>query len=181
MKNLFKKVFAGIFIAAFALTALPVVAFAADDPPPTRPELTEEKLEEIWARQLKIYERMGEMFDKADERIEKIQSMIDRASENGRDVSALQAALDAFEAAVINAKPIYNGMNGIVASHQGFDDDGKVTDFDKAKSTVAEMREKFKEINSVVNATFKALQEAIKAFREANKPEGGSEPGNLGH
>ena len=181
MKNVIRKVFMGI-LAVFALAVLPVAsAFAADDPPPVRPELTDEKLEEVWARQLKMYERLGEMSDDAGARIEKIQSLIDRASENGKNVSDLQAALDAFEAAVKDAKPIYNSMNGIVTSHQGFDGDGKVTDFDKAKSTVTELRGKFKEFHSTMDGTFKRFQEAIKAFREANKPEGRPEPGNLGH
>jgi len=173
MKKLFKKVFVGIVAAAFALAVLPIArAFAADDPPRDRPELTREKLEGLWAHQRERYNRLGEMYDKVDWRIEKIQSLIDRATENGKDVSDLQAALEAFEAAVKDANQTYNSMNGIVTSHQGFDSDGKVTDLDKAKSTVTEMRGKFKEINFAMDGTFKVLREAIKAFREVNVPDG---------
>ena len=80
----------------------------------------------------------------------------------------MQTALDAFEAALKNAQPIYESANGIVNSHDGFDSNGKVTDPEKAKVTVQAMREKFKAIHDAMDGTGKALHEAIKAFREAN-------------
>jgi len=127
-------------------------------------EITKERLEKIWAHQLRLYEKLG----KTDEFIEKIQKLIDRASANGKDVSALQAALDTFADAWKDAKPIYESMKGIVNSHQGFDDNGKVTDPEKAKETVKSMQEKFREIKAILNGTGQALREAIQAFREAN-------------
>ncbi len=137
----------------------------ANDPTvPPQGQITNERLELVWARQLRIYERMG----KADAFVEKIQTLIDRAKENGKDVSAVQTALDAFEAALKDAKPIYESANGIVNSHEGFDSNGKVTDPEKAKETVQAMREKFKAIHDAMDGTGKALREAIKAFREAN-------------
>jgi hypothetical protein len=82
----------------------------------------------------------------------------------------VQAALDAFTASVKNTRPTYEGLNGIVNSHQGFDDAGKVTDAEKAKATVQEMGAKLKEIRDQMGGTGKVLREAIKAFRDANKP-----------
>jgi hypothetical protein len=84
----------------------------------------------------------------------------------------VQAALDAFEDAIKNAKPIYESANGIVNSHLGFDVEGKVTDPEKAKETVHQMGEKMKEIREALGGTGKALHDAIRAFREANpRPE----------
>ena len=80
----------------------------------------------------------------------------------------MQAALDAFAAAVKEANPIYESMKGIVNSHQGFDDNGKVTDPAKAKETVQSMHEKILEIKTIMNGTGQALREAIRTFREAN-------------
>ena len=105
---------------------------------------------------------------RADELIERVQKLIDRAEANGKDVSAVQAALDAFAAAVKEANPIYESMKGIINSHQGFDDNGKVTDPEKAKETVSSMHEKMLEIKTVMDGTGRALREAIRAFREAN-------------
>jgi TRAP-type C4-dicarboxylate transport system substrate-binding protein len=111
---------------------------------------------------------MGQRFEREDEFMEKAQKLIDRAKGNGKDVSKVQAALDAFEAAVQKARPIYESMKGIVNSHQGFDANGKVTDPAKAQETVQAMRAKFQEFKDAMGGTGKALREAVKAFREAN-------------
>jgi adenylosuccinate synthase len=127
-------------------------------------DVPNEKLEQIWARQLMRYERIG----RTDKFIARVQSLVDKAEANGKDVSAVQAALEAFASAWKSTKPIYESMNGIVNSHQGFDDSGNVTDPEKAKETVKAMHEKFAEIKTAMNGTGQALREAIKAFREAN-------------
>ena len=170
MNNIFKKTILVALAAALVFAAFPVTSVFAQDENPPKGELTNEKLEQVWARQLKIYERLGKGFDDIDGRVAKFQARIDKAAENGKDVSALQAALDAFEAAMKSAKPTYEGINGIVNSHQGFDANGKVIDAEKAKATVQDMRAKLKELKSAMGGTGKALREALKAFREANKP-----------
>lgn len=166
----FKKTILVALIAALGLISLSAFSVsAAGLSAPTalaqqQTQLTNERLEQIWARQLRRYERMG----RADEFIERVQKLIDRAEANGKDASAVQAALDAFAAAVKEAHPVYESMKGIVNSHQGFDDNGKVTDPAKAKETVQSMHEKFQEIKTIMNGTGRDLREAIKAFREAN-------------
>ena len=170
MKTLFKKTILLALVAALGLAAMPFVsvfAAGANDPtppPPSTGQIRTERLERVWARQLRIYERMG----RTDKFIERVQKLIDRARANGKDVSAVQAALDAFKAAVKNAQPTYESLKGILNSHQGFDSNGKVTDPEKAKQTVQSIHDKFKEIRDTMNGTGKALREAIRAFRQAN-------------
>jgi len=171
-KMFFKKTILLAMVAALGVASLPFVsvsAAGANDPtPPPRGQVLNARLELIWARQLRAYERMG----RADTFVERVQTLIDRAKENGKDVADVQAALDAFDAALKDTKPIYESINGIVNSHQGFDENGKVTDLEKAKETVQAMREKFKAIHDAMDGTGKALHEAIRAFREANpRPE----------
>lgn len=183
MKLLFKKTLLIALVAALAVASLPLVSVSAAgeyEPPVPQGEVSNERLEKIWARQLRLYERIGNGFDRSDALVERVQELIDRASENGKDVSAVQAALDAFEAALKDAHPVYESGKGIVNSHQGFDSNGKVTDPEKAKETVQAMGGKLKEIKDAMGGTGKALREAIKAFREANPwpenlpaPEGG--------
>ena len=169
MNNIFKKTIlvalaAALVFAAFSMTN----AFAQGKNPP-KGEVSNEKLEQAWARQLKNYERIGKGFEDTDAQIAKFQERLDKAAANGKDVTALQAALNAFESALKSAKPTYTGINGIVNSHQGFDANGKVPDREKAKATVQEMRTKLQELKSAMGGTGKALREAMKAFREANK------------
>ncbi len=167
MKNIFQKVVLALSTAVLVFAAFPVTsAFAADDTPPAPTE----RLEKIWARQLQAYEKIGKAFADIDAHIAKFQDRIDKAAANGKDVTALQTALDAYETALKSAQPTYASIASIVNAHTGFDANGKVTDAEQAKSTVEQMRTKMQEIKSTMNGTFKALHEALKAFREANKP-----------
>jgi hypothetical protein len=176
MKNLFKKMILAVMTAALVFAAFPATsAFAADDPTPIPTgtptgAVSNAKLEKAWARQLKIYNRLGKGFDDIDGQIAKIQERIDKAAANGKDVTAVQSALDAFEAALKDTKPVYDSMEKIVNAHEGFDSNGKVTDAAQAKSTVQEMGEKLKEVKSSMDGTGRALRDALKAFRKANKP-----------
>jgi len=171
MKMLFRKIILLALVAVIAtlgVASLPLVGVSAmganDSALPSKGQVLNARLELVWARQLRRHDRMG----KVDAYVEKIQYLIDRATANGKDASAVQAALDAFTTALTDAKPIYESMNEIVNSHQGFDENGKVTDRAKAMETVQAMHEKFQEIRDTMNGTGKALHEAIKAFREAN-------------
>ena len=172
MKSMFNKLILAVMTAALVFAAFPVTSAYAQDENPPKPELSNERLEKIWARELKAYERLGKGFADIDGTIAKFQARIDKASANGKDVTALQAALDAFESALKKSKPIYDSVDGLVSAHAGFDANGKVTDAEQAKSTVREVGEKLKEVKESMGGTGKALHEALKAFREANKPDG---------
>lgn len=174
MKTLFRKTVLFVLVSALAMASLPFVSVSAaeeqDPTPPPQPEgqVSAERLERAWERQLHLYERIGWGFEHDDAFTERVQRLIDRARENGKDISAVQAALDAFEAALKKAHPIYESTKGIVNSHQGFDANGKVTDPVKAQETVQAMHAKLTDIKDAMKDTGKALHEAIRAFREAN-------------
>jgi len=170
MKTMFNKMILAVLTAALVFAAFPVTSAYAQDENPPKPELTNERLEQIWARELKAYDRIGKAFADVEGSIEKIQARLDKAKENGKDVTALQAALDAYESALLASKPTYEGIGGLVSAHAGFDADGKVTDAEQAKATVKEVGEELKALKDSMGGTFKALRDAMKAFREANKP-----------
>jgi len=167
MKPFFKKSIVITLIVILGFASLPSVGVSAlevSNSKPSQSEVSIERLERIWARQLRTYEHIGH----TDNFILRIQGMIDRAGANGKDVTSVQSALDAFIAAVKEANPIYESMNGIVNSHQGFDANGKVTDLEKAKETVRAMSGKLREIKTTMDETGWVLREAIKGFRAAN-------------
>jgi uncharacterized protein YoxC len=170
-----KKMFLMALVAALGLTTLPalnVYALGQTDPstPPAPGQISTDRLEWIWAKEQRVYDRLEKFFDRVDDRISKAQGLIDRAKANGKDVSAVQAALDAFSDAVKQAKPIFESVKGVITSHPGFDSDGKVTDQSKAIDTVKDLGEKLKEIRQTLFPAAKALREAVRAFREANHP-----------
>ena len=100
IKMFFKKTVLLALVAGLAAASLPFVSVAAqganDPTPPPAGQISNEKLEQVWARQLQRYERMG----KAEDFVAKIQKLLGRATANGKDVSAIQSALNAFTAAL---------------------------------------------------------------------------------
>lgn len=183
MKTLFRRTILSTgllrlfaIVAALGIASLPFASASAAgdtvtnayDPPAPRGQISPERLERVWARQLRLYERIGNSFDREDEFIERVQGLIDRAEGNGKDASAVQAALEEFESAVKDARPIYENAKRLINSHQGLDENGNVTDPAKAQETVQAMREKLQEIKAAMDGTRKALRQAIRAFHEAN-------------
>lgn len=136
-------------------------------PPTSQPT---DRLESAWVKEKDIYNKLGSFFNNSDPFIAKVQSLIDKVKGNGKDISALQAALDAFSEAVKQAEPIYQSSGIIVSAHQGFDENGKVTDPIQALASVKDMRVKFIEIRQLLLDPKNALRDAIKTYREGNKP-----------
>ncbi len=169
-----KKALLVALVAGIALAAMPVSATLAapaqDEGNPPQGQVSDERLAEIWAREVALYERLGTRLDQIDSVTARAQEFITRANERGVDTSSIQAALDAFSAAVQDARPIYQSANGIVQSHQGFDANGQVTDRTQAIETVRELGAKLGEVKAAMNGTGQALREAMRALREANRP-----------
>ena len=175
--NWFQKVCLIGIVATVALVVQPAgTAFALSPsdtatPPPPHP-----RVELAWQQEQRVYNRLGNFFDHVDERIARGQELIDKAKANGKDVTAVQAALNTFSDAVKQARPIYNSGNAIISSHAGFDASGNVTDPQQALQTVKNLRDNLKQIHDLIEAPGQALRQAIQAFRQANPPQSSPTP-----
>jgi len=160
----------GIGLAAFPATR--VFAAGLNDPsnPPGDHPKVDALLEKIWAREQTLYQRQNDRLAKADEFFARVQSGIDKATAKGYDASGIQAALDALQTAVEAARPIHANAASLIAAHAGFDANGKVTDRAQARETVKLLGQSLRDYRSTVGDPFKALREAVKAFRKAHKP-----------
>jgi len=172
-------------VAALGLSALPVTGVFAqglnDAATPSAPgQASNARLEKAWAKEQAAYAHLGRMFGGSDKMIAAAQKRIDRAKSNGKDVSGLQSALDAFASAVKQAKSVYDGGQSVITSHQGFDSAGHVTDVTQARATVKSVMDIFKQIKQIVGGPRNALRQAVKAFRDANPPTGTSVPNQNG-
>jgi len=178
---LFKKSVLLILVTALTLAALPVNnAYASElsdpaDLPGDMTQPSDECLEQIWARMHSIYERQGRILKRAGRMVERGQTLIERMEENGKDVAALQAALEAFDEALKEAHPVYESAKGLLNSHRGFDTAGQVTDHEKAVETVKALGDKLKEVREITGGPGKALREAIKTLRDAQRSTGKTE------
>jgi hypothetical protein len=165
-----------VSLAAIALTlaTMPVLGVRAlvptPSPEPAAPAaFRQQRLERAWLREQIAHDRLGVMFEHVDQRLALAQQLIDRASANGKDVSAVQTALDNLSKAITQARPTFEGMQGIMGSHQGFDAAGQVTDVAQAASTVAQVREELVQIRGMLAGPGQALRAAVQAFRAANQ------------
>jgi hypothetical protein len=161
-------------VVTLSLVSLPIGEASASAMPPTvtpppPSQSSGDRLERVWTKEQQIYQRLGAFFDNVDTQISRGQSLVDRAKANGKDVSTVQAALDAFSEAVKQARPIYEGTKGIVSAHAGFDQNGTVTDAVMALQTVRDLGATFKGIHQILVTPRQALRDAIQAFRGANR------------
>lgn len=168
-----RRVLLSLVIATMVLVAIPLPAAHADalsdSPTPAAPGAPGgPRLGLLWERLQIAHDRLGVMFDHVDWRLSRAQQLIDRAKANGKDVAAMQTALDAFSKAVQQARPIYESMQGIIASHQGFDANGQVTEISQAAGTVRDLAGKLREVRSLLSEPAKALREAVRTFRASN-------------
>ena len=179
--SLFKKVLLAVSVFALGLAFIPVSGASAaglndDTNPPASVQSAVTRLERAWKHQQFVFTRQGRLLDKADEFIARVQTAIDKANEKGWDTSLVQVALDAFASVVPLAKSAHVEGVEIIASHAGFDGNGKVTDRVLAAATVKSLTLVIRNTRSAINGTGMALREAIREFRQLHKPV--PQPGN---
>ncbi len=176
--SLLNKFVLAVLILGLGLVALPIsgaeasAGIADESNPPSTDKVSNERLEQAWERVQTAYTRQGERLDKADEFIARVQTLIEKANAKGWDTSAVQAALDAFAAAIPAAQAAHEAGASIIAAHAGFDENGQVTDRAAAIETVKALGQVLKDTRAAMNGTGKALREAIRALLEAHpRPE----------
>ena len=169
-----RKILLAATVVALGLMMSPPLsakAQAALEPgnPPAVDQLRGWRLERAWLRQQRLLDRLSFMFDHIQQRINRAQEFIDQAKAKGKDTAALQAALDAFGDGIGEARPIFEGAQGIISSHKGFDANGEVTDAEAALQTIQQMEEELGKIRSILFDPAHALREALRAFWQANR------------
>ncbi len=170
---LLKKGLLVAVVLALALAILPLsnasgASLEETATPPSNPAGTS-RLERLWAREQRRYERQGNLLAKADIFIAKAQTLIDKAEQKGWDVSAIQAALEAFSNAIPAAEAAHEPGAAIIRTHSGFNANGQVTDPAKAIVTVKALAQVLKDTRAAMDGTGRALLQAIRAFRQEHR------------
>lgn len=173
MKTLFRKLILAVLIAVLTVAGLPLTSVLAAAPqdtgtPPKDPAAQNARLALAYARERLLVEQIGLTVGNYPTMTQNIQTLIEKAKENGKDVAAVQAAFEAYKAAFEKAKPSYEQAKALVSAQAGFDANGQVTDAEKAKATLKSLSEALKKYKATLGGTPKALREAIQAFRAAN-------------
>jgi hypothetical protein len=166
---LFKKFALAALALAIVLAAFPFAGASAaglNGQANVQPDNT--RLENIWARQQATYQRQGNRLENASSFIAKVQTLINKANAKGWDTSAVQAALNALTAVFPAVQAAHAPGAAIIASHAGFDASGKVTERATAIATVKSLAQVIQNTRIAMNGTWRALRDAIQAFRKAH-------------
>ncbi len=154
--------FQSVFASGEDAASIPTDISSAD------PATTNSRLELAFVREKSILARISEASNNFSLVTSDIQTFLDKAKSNGKDVSAIQTAFDAFKTAFQSGKTYYDQANTILTSQAGFDNNGKVIDAQKARTTVKSLRDILLQYNGTVKTSRQALRDAVRNFRLAN-------------
>jgi len=176
LPSIVKKITLAAAVLAVTLALIPASSVAAAGPQdPTTParNLPDDpgRLGRIWAREKAAYHRQDVRLARTDDFIARIQVLIDKADQKGWDTSVIQVALNAFSSVIPAAQAAHNPGAAIIASHSGFDAEGKVTDRTTAIETVKALHQVLKNTYTAMDGTGHALREAFRDFRSAHRPD----------
>lgn len=174
--SLLSKALAVLTLAAVGLSILPIgTAFAAglrEGPQRGRGHAYIPRLERVFEYQRERYDHQSQLLERIPKFTNRIQGLIDRATDKGYDASAVQTALDAFTAALPAAQAAHDQAGALISAHAGFDDKGKVTDAATAFQTVRDIHDAFRTFVDGLLPPFVALREAIHTFVDENNLRG---------
>lgn len=99
---------------------------------------------------------------------DKLQALIDKAANAGKDVAELETALADYRAGLASAQAGHDSAAALLTAHAGFDADGKVTDALAAKQTLESARSSLQDAHVTLNKAAADLRAAVRAWRAAN-------------
>jgi len=161
-------------VLVLALPAGTVSAEGLDDDPVGNGQklgLVKQRLENIFTRQQQNLAIQAQRIEKLDDISTQTQDRIDALREKGLDVSSLESALEAFEAEIPQIRASHQDAADLIAAHNGFGDNGKVTDIKAAGVTVKKVHEALQSTRQKMVEAGKNLRDAFRDFREANPPQ----------
>ncbi|GAB4540868.1 MAG: hypothetical protein Kow0063_31180 [Anaerolineae bacterium] len=163
-----------VLLVSSVLLAGAAPALAAGEGMPPQPEETGQRgtvrLEFAYLRLQHVAQDQAMHLSHAGEVADFIQGWIDELAANGQDVTALQSALDDFEAALAEAQGHYDQAKAILDQHAGFDDAGKVTDRQQAAETLRQAGRSLRDSRRTLQDGVIALRRAIGDWRRAHRP-----------
>ena len=168
---------AALMIGVAGVNIAPTFAQAATPPPTTQPaDATgdkaakfDAKLEKVYAREQQALTKQQDHLTKANVKITEAQAKIDTLKGEGKDVTALQNALNTFKSQLANARTQHDAAGKILAAHAGFDANGKVTDEAAARQTVKDAAQSLRGAHTTLKQAVRDAREALREFKKSAK------------
>jgi hypothetical protein len=184
MKWIFKIISFSLMLAlliggialAFPIGTVVAATLVDTTPPPTSGEQSLEQaknshsgMERAYKLEKKVSDRQAKILVRGDKIIGKTEEIISKLKGNGKDTTVLEAALAQFKKDVVEAGKVHDKVAGLLTTHTGFDQNGKVVDAVRAKQTLVTARDNLKEFRTILNNSLGDVRKAIKNFRKDNQ------------
>jgi hypothetical protein len=110
----------------------------------------------------------------ADAYAARVDAVIARLKERRQDTAPLERAIAAFRSRMADARKEWQGAQAGLATHAGFDDQGKVTNADQARASLKGAHEHMEQATRIARAAYRDLHAAFVAYRRSHR--GAEEP-----
>jgi len=166
-------------LLVFVLPAQPVMAESGQPPvdstvTPGNPGWRDTILERSYKLLLRLEEHIGKDFDRIPTIAERINNLIARLTEKGFDPAPLPQALATFQADAVVHQPDFEQASALLATHSGFDENGKVIDRNLAAQTIHQVRQDFQEAHRGFHEALQSLGQALRDYRSSHKLPAGT-------
>lgn len=125
-------------------------------------------LENLLKREQIVLSNQQERLTLSDQVAATAQQWLTDLAAEGKDVTALQAALTAFQAGVAQARGSFDTAKQLLDAHTGFDANGQVTNAAQALKTVSEAGRAERQCHLTITQATLDFRAAVKAYRQAN-------------
>jgi hypothetical protein len=157
-----------VLIAAFlavGLAFIPQSAVFAAAPAQTN---VDTRLQNAYLAEQNWLLRQSNALDRSSNAATKLQNLINNASAKGKDVTALQTALNNFNAALPAIQADHQQAANILSTHNGFDASGAVTDATAARNTLLTARQSLSQAHLALTNAVLTMRNALLTWRSAN-------------
>jgi chromosome segregation ATPase len=170
------SLFSGLMTLALVFGAASPALAAEGTPPAPDPARQAQRLERALEREQRWLDGQTENLARANEAGDKLQTRIDELQGQGKDTSALEAALSAYEDKLAQAQAAHDAAQATLDTHAGFDDDGHLTDAAQARETLKSAGQSLREAHKLLREAAHGLRQAIREYRRENRPHGNGQP-----
>ncbi len=174
VKILSIAVIIGLLVGALALAFPAVVQAQGANPPtppagPNQPANQAARLEKLYQRELKVLDTQSKRLTVVDQRVQKISEHIANLKSQGKDVTALEQALNDFKAVLQSAHTSHDSAAAILKTHAGFDASGKVIDVQQARDTVQQAQQQLRQVRQDLRPATRDLVRAVRQYIRNNR------------
>lgn len=164
-KNFYRVMFGGLLFFSLFMLAIPTQRVSADPG-----DSVNARLEQWFGREQLVYQNQSTRFARAQEIIEKMEGYMEKEKAAGFDTSSLEFALSKYRTATKSCQANLSTAATLIATHAGFDANGKVVDTKTALQTVKQIGQAERQFHLTITQATIDLRIAFRSYHGQNHP-----------